>query len=161
MTDVAPGTRVWAVANWTEEVVYAFGYGTYVGDVPGAWPALTDADRAEAERAIRGADAHPIDLEVVADTMVTAGMITREEADRRLAATAARDASEQARPMADRVEALLYERSLNPKIVLDEGGVVWGRECYWAPIDEDEQLRFIAGREVEFVPAPDRKTVAS
>ena len=34
----------------------------------------------------------------------------------------------------------------NPKIQLDDGGVVWGQECWWG--DEEAVKRVIGGREI-------------
>lgn len=42
----------------------------------------------------------------------------------------------------------------NPKVQLDDGGVVWGCECWWGP--EDQIKRKISDRAVVIVPIPDR-----
>lgn len=41
----------------------------------------------------------------------------------------------------------------NPKIVLDDGGVVWGCECWWG---EEKQFKeqVVGNSKVEFVPLP-------
>ena len=46
----------------------------------------------------------------------------------------------------DELAAELHSLSLNPKIELDNGGVVWGFQCWWA--DESRWEEFVAGREV-------------
>lgn len=40
----------------------------------------------------------------------------------------------------------------NPRIDLDDGGTVWGYQCWWGPIEEWE--RTVAGRKVVDVPLP-------
>lgn len=41
---------------------------------------------------------------------------------------------------------------LNPKIVLDRGGEVWGVECWWCPLDSTQMLEFEAMRgDIPFV----------
>lgn len=42
----------------------------------------------------------------------------------------------------------------NPKIQLDDGGVVWGCECWWG--SEDQVRQMIGVRKVVIEPAPDR-----
>jgi hypothetical protein len=34
----------------------------------------------------------------------------------------------------------------NPKIQLDDGGIVWGRECWWGP--EEQVKKMIGSREI-------------
>jgi hypothetical protein len=40
----------------------------------------------------------------------------------------------------------------NPKILLDDGNVVWGCECWWAL--ETREKEYVAGRPIEIVPPP-------
>lgn len=40
----------------------------------------------------------------------------------------------------------------NPKIVLDNGSVVWGCQCWWGP--EDKIKKWIGGRKVNIVSVP-------
>ena len=47
----------------------------------------------------------------------------------------------------------------NPKILLDDGNVVWGCECWWGRADREDE--YIGGRKVEMVPVPDRDTSQS
>lgn len=46
-------------------------------------------------------------------------------------------------------EALREHKQTNPKIVLDDGKVVWGCECWWGP--EDKVRSMIGGRLLEQV----------
>ena len=41
----------------------------------------------------------------------------------------------------------------NPKIILDDGGVVWGYQCWWG--DEEAVLKKVGDREVIMVSAPE------
>jgi hypothetical protein len=43
----------------------------------------------------------------------------------------------------------------NPKIVLDNGDIVWGCQCWWGPEEEIKQA--IGGRKVNIVPVPSIK----
>jgi hypothetical protein len=43
-------------------------------------------------------------------------------------------------------EALLHQLSLNPRIRLDDGRVVWGFQCWWGP--EEKFEGWLRGREV-------------
>lgn len=150
----AAGTRVWVVRNADATTVYAYGFGTYIGDHPRPGWAAGPGDRAMAEDAIRRSDAEPLDLDAAYDRAVGAARLTRAEADRRKADGAARLAAEQARPLADRVDELLQRPSLNPKIVLDTGGVVWGCDCWWGDADTTTPASWARGRQIVTVPAP-------
>lgn len=46
-------------------------------------------------------------------------------------------------------EAMAKEGITNPKLVLDNGDVVWGCECYWG--GEESVKKSIAGRKIEEV----------
>lgn len=124
-----PGTRVWAVRNADQGTVWAFGFGTYAGDFPR--PGDADEDRAMVERVIREADENPPP-----------------------AWEAEWIAAERAKPIAQRVDELIYDLSLNPKIVLDGGGVVWGCECWWGEATDSTPAEWAKGRRIETVPAP-------
>ena len=149
------GSRVFAVRENDDTTVYAYGYGVYVGDFPMPGWAPTEEDRARVERVIREVDGDPLDMRPFFDAKVTAGDLTREEADAHLAEGERRHAEQLARPMAERVEEHLQRSSLNPKIVLDDNaGVVWGFECWWGPADSRRWAKYHEGRELVFVSAP-------
>jgi hypothetical protein len=148
-----PGTRVWAVRNADQETVWAFGPGTYVGDMPR--PGGDGTTRAMAEKVIRDCDQDPrFDPRSWILQRFADGKISREEHDRELVEAAERVAADRARPMPDRVDEFLYQLSLNPKIVLDGGGVVWGCECWWGEADAATPLAWAKGRRIVTVPAP-------
>lgn len=42
----------------------------------------------------------------------------------------------------------------NPKILLDNGGVVWGYQCWWCDA-EKFQSEMLCGRDIVTVPQPD------
>lgn len=149
------GSRVFAIRNADETTVYAYGYGTYVGDHIPPGTVITDRHRQILERDIREADANPPDVHRHYAELVAAGRLTEEEAAARIEQALQRRAAEQARPMEERVEAALRFVFGNPKIVLDNGaGVVWGRECWWGPADHPRWERILAGKRVVIVPAP-------
>lgn len=155
MSSRTPGTRVWAIREADDETVYAYGFGTYVGDHPRPGWAPGEKYRALVEQVIRECDAEPVDLGPYFDHKVGAGDMTREEADAHLVRAAERREADMARPMAERVEEHLHRSSLNPKIVLDDGrGVVWGFECWWCPADDDTPEGWAKGRRIVLVEAP-------
>jgi hypothetical protein len=150
-----PGERVAAVLSATKEEVRFLGFGVYVGDEhPPGWsldpedPGLPEL-RAMVEAGIRDLDAHPFDHRGICDALVRRGEMTREQGEARLAEIEARQAATLARPMEERVAEALDRMGRNPKIVLDDGRVVWGCQCWWCREDEFEQLR--GGRRI--VPA--------
>lgn len=120
MTEI--GARVWAVRNDTDEAVYAYGFGTYVGDhlMPG-WD--HPSTLAVCEKSIRKHDAGPplIDAHAYYGRKVDAGEMTREQADAEIARVEANIAAEKARPIAERALDLAKRCGLNPKIELDSG----------------------------------------
>lgn len=145
-----PGTRTFAVRNANKNTIWIFGYGTYVGDHPRpGTDVLDEGDIAIAEQAIRDRDADPIDVRPFYDKLVADGDMTQEEADTACAEGQAKYAATQARPLRERAEELVRGMNLNPKIELDNGGVVWGYQCWWMPEHKAEE--YIAGREVVVV----------
>lgn len=149
------GARVFAVRSADDNTINLFGFGTYAGDHPR--PA-TDAETAElaefAADAVRHADANPLDVTTAYDHLVADGTLTREAADEELRAAAQRIAEEQARPIEERAAALTRTMLNNPRVDLDEGGHVWGYECWWGP--EERFAEFAKGRTVNTVGAPER-----
>lgn len=139
----APGSRVFAIRDANEEVVYLFGVGVYAGD---RRRPTSDAEVAEllevAKDAIRSSDANPIDVSGYLDRLVAAGEMTRDDADAELAAGKARAAANRARPIGERAAELVERTLANPRIDLDDGSVVWGYQCWWAP---EERLSEVVG----------------
>ncbi|MFG3710993.1 hypothetical protein [Micromonospora sp. NPDC047730] len=150
------GARVLAVRNTTDDTVYAYGYGVYVGDHPRPGWTIDDEDRAMAERSIRRHDATPAwDPAAHFNQKAADGEMTQAEADQYTAEAIQRRAEERARPMAERIDSLLHSLSLNPKIVLDDdAGVVWGMECWWGAADDQRWARVLESRQLVTVPAP-------
>lgn len=152
---IAAGTRVWCVRDATDTTVYAYGYGTYLGDFPR--PGGPDAATlALCEAAIRRSDAGPpiIDMHAYLGRQVADGKMTRVEADTRIVQIETTEAESKARPMEARAREMADRLWLNPKIALDNGGIVWGYECWWEPADEDTAAARAKGREIVTVPAP-------
>lgn len=157
MTNV--GTRVWVVRDATDEVVNAYGFGTYIGDhlMPG-WN--HPATLARCEKSIRRSDIRPLfDPTAFYDRKVADGEMTREKADAIVARGKAAAVADRARPMADRVLDLARSCGMNPRIELDSGGWVWGAECWWGDADEDTPAAWAKGRRIVTVPAPEREVV--
>jgi hypothetical protein len=151
-----PGERVAAVLSATKEEVRFLGFGVYVGDEhPPGWSLDPEDDpglpelRAMVEAGIRDLDAHPFDHRGICADLVCRGEMTREQGEARIAEIETRRAAELARPMEERVAESLDRMGRNPKIVLDDGGIVWGYQCWWCR--EGEFERFRGGRRI--VPA--------
>jgi hypothetical protein len=153
MTDI--GARVWAVHYDTEDVVYAYGMGVYIGDrLLDGWdhPDMI----ARCEKTIRRSDAGEsprFDAKPFYDRKVAAGEMSREMADRILADAERRLAAERARPLADRATDLAKALGMNPVIKLDNGGYVWGAECWWGDATDATPAGWAKGRAIVTVPA--------
>lgn len=158
MADTAAGTRVYAVREIVPDAVYAFGYGTYLGDQlrPG-WDSPAWLDLCEATIRRQDCGGPIIDHKAYADRQVADGKMTRAQADARIAEIEAADAAELARPLADRVRDLARRSGMNPLIELERGGTVWGFECWWGPADDAAIARFVGDRQTFYVPARDRR----
>lgn len=154
--------RVFAVSSADAETVHLLGFGLYVGDHPRPgtpeWKDRSEADRDLYRRAIRDGDADPFDPVPFYESLVAKGEMTRTEADEALAAGAERRATEAARPIDDRAADLAEHVARNPKIVLDNGDVVWGCECWWGPEERYEQM--VAGRQVVERSMPELRAAA-
>jgi len=156
-----PGTRVWVVRDADDTTVYAYGFGTYLGDrlMPG-WdhPKML----AMCADTIRRSDAKPpiIDPHVYYGRQVTDGKLPREQADAEIARVEAADEARKARPVEDRARDLARSCGMNPLIELDAGGQVWGAECWWGEADDDTPTTWAKGRTIVTVPAPARVAVA-
>lgn len=137
---------VFAVASADPARAHLLGFGRYVGDHPRPGTPVWE-DRPERDKDLyRAGDADPFDPVPFYASLVAKGEMTRTEADAVLAAGTERQAVEVARPLDERAAELAERMAQNPKIVLDDGEVVWGFECWWAPADQCE--RFVAGRQV-------------
>lgn len=150
-----PGTRVLAIRNADSKTVYAFGYGIYLGDLGRPQELNGGMDEGIARTAILRGDSKPLfDHLPWLQKSVEVNLITEQEAIDRNVCLQAHEMADRLRPMEERIAELLYDMSLNPKIALDSGGVVWGCECWWKPLDEDGLAEFAQGREVIMVDAP-------
>lgn len=61
------------------------------------------------------------------------GEYDRDEYDQRCTEARRIDLAERLRPMPERVARVFEGIGMNPRIDLDEGGSVWGFECWWGP----------------------------
>lgn len=161
MTEI--GARVFAVRNADKAHVYAYGFGIYMGDhpLPEFDEPATPDETARLEAVIRKNDTERPEFDERMASWyrqkVADGLMTQEHCDEVLTRAAQRQAEELAKPMAERVADLRHSLSLNPKIALDRGGVVWGCESWWGEVDGDATkppTRFVGDREVVYVPAP-------
>lgn len=154
MTEI--GTRVWAVRDATDEVVNAYGFGTYIGDhLMDGWDHPSTLRRCQAS--IMRSDAKPlIDPHTFYDAKAESGEMTREDADAAIARVEASIAAEKALPFTERVEKLAKACGMNPRIELDSGGWVWGAECWWGEASDDTPIKWAKGRQIVTVAAPDR-----
>src|ERR1044071_2247910 len=151
------GARVWVVRDETAEIVFAYGYGTYLGDFPiPGWDHPRMVARAEA--VIRQSDTEPpiIDPRVYYGAKVADGSMTPEQAAAEIARVDAAVAAERARPITERALELARNTFCGPKIRLDAGGgIVWGIECWWSEVTNDRQVPGdVPGRTVIQVPPP-------
>jgi hypothetical protein len=138
MTSYEPGSHVLAVRNADSETntLYVFGEGTYVGDkIRPGWPEEpSDVDRKMIEETLQNAD--PVaQLKAVLDEFLNRNEITHEDYAARLATAEAQYTVEKAKPMEERVKQYWLSVASNPRIDLDNGGVVWGYQCWWGPVN--------------------------
>lgn len=143
------GTRVVAVLNADKDTVWAFGEGTLVGDRRYGG-GITEAEMERCRRAIRKSDEMKelMDPEAIYGQLVAEGKVTAAVAAVRVAAASLAIAESQARPLDDRARDLAESMRMNPQIELDSGGVAWGCECWWWPVEEKTLADFAAGRTI-------------
>lgn len=156
MTEV--GARVFALRDADDDTVYLYGFGVYAGKHMPPGQEVTDEDLVDARRAIAATDEDGYRqrqnawwVELI-DRAVAEGRMTAEEGDLELVAMVGRSDVEAARPLEERAAELAATFRSNPRIDLDGGGVVWGYQCWWGPIEKWDDLA--AGREVVAVPVP-------
>jgi hypothetical protein len=153
VTVVDVGDRVFAVRDADKTEVRLYGRGVYAGDKPRPGSSQpTDDDLARLVPVIEHADANPMDVTGWYDRMVETGEMTRQDADDALAAGQASAQAERAKPMVERARALWDRLALNPCIELDNGGTVWGFQCWWGA--EDQFDRWAGGRQIVEVGPP-------
>ena len=159
------GTRVVAVRNTDQENVYVFGHGVYAGDhqIPGTKKFETFEELGLSEEQI----AHHLKFQTEMDESMpwpswedwsaqnaeylrTHDNMTDEE----IRAYYDEVAAERARPVEERMKIALVDvyngMNLNPRIDLDNGGTVWGFQCWWGP--EAKFDDWVKGRNVVEVP---------
>jgi hypothetical protein len=143
------GSRVFAVRNTDEKNIYVYGEGVYAGDLPrpgSFYPESVDdidpmlIELAEKSRTAGEADGrfqslHLAEIELMRKNGKSEDEITayRETYEAR----AARPLREQAEEIA---LAVAQTMCLNPRIDLDNGGTVWGYECWWGPKEKFQSL---------------------
>lgn len=154
-TEEATGVRVWCVRDADAATIYAYGFGTYLGDhLPPGQP--DGALLALCAASIRLFDAEPalIDPAVYYGQQVVAGLMSRAEADAQVARARAAEQAQQARPIATRARQLAERVARSPKIRLDGGAVVWGCQCWWTAAVDDTPARYADGRRIVMVAPP-------
>lgn len=151
------GTRVVAIKDANKDVVNIYGFGTYEGNhVPPAWEEEMRSKLPNI-RAV-GEELYELSLEehlARKKELVEAVGGEFDEEYEIQEYHALRKEVEEARGYTDEemLEAILsspiYE---NPKITLDSGEVVWGYECWWKPLENDEEWEaYLDGREERVV----------
>ena len=157
------GARVFAVQSADQLEVRAFGTGTYVGDKPcpikveffGGIEAL----RAKVQEMIEADDGKPVETLFAVEMYDYFAEQGKPPADGKSREDIIAEAlAERQRPMEVRVAELADRVVANPCIELDDGGVVWGMECWWGP--EENFEAWCAGRPVVTV-APQREEAQS
>jgi hypothetical protein len=119
MSPVPPPYRVGAWLSADNEEVRLLGYGLYVGDEVPPRPMGFTAQ-------LLGVGTWEEWDKVMAESLVAEGGLTEDEAREAVA-------------KGTKIKA-------NPKIILDDGKVVWGAECWWGP--EEKMIKAVAGRRV-------------
>lgn len=138
------GTRVIAVACADPEtmIVDIYGAGVYAGEFPR--PGYEDVPREGSPEheywvdVIRSSDERRSSLQWslgIHKHRLEEGEYDQAEYELRCAEAQEVDQAERMRPMADRVASVFEGIGKNPRIDLDEGGSVWGFECWWAHED--------------------------
>lgn len=147
-----------AIREIKDDKVYSYGMGTYVGDFPrpGSDKPLTDEEEQFYRNLIESIDENPpVDLATFFEKRVLEGRLTQEEADEQIAQAKQRRELDRARPIEDRIRDAHLLVMRNPKIVLQNGHVVWGYECWWGP-EQEMRDKVYRGRIITFV-RPDRE----
>lgn len=167
MSTRSVGSRIAAVRNATDHIVYLHGRGVYAGDFPRPGSGNWSEETKRMARNVVGEDQGDTDQLRAADDAwmvrklaetVEEGKKTQEEADHQLAEyrrlRLERESRRAAMTVDEQVIELLTQMDLNPRLDLDGGGTVWGCECWWMP--EAEFDKFLGSRTVVEVPEPAR-----
>ena len=166
MTVIAVGTRVFAVQSAGEDEVRSYGPGVYAGDFPR--PGTTEPDEAEIAEVIEIIEENererPIEdaLEHYRQhyaSHVESGEVTQAEADEYIEKHRQSMLEYRARPARERALEIMESMANNPRIDLDQGGSVWGFQCWWGP--EAQFDDWVAGREIVIVSPDDPVDLAS
>jgi hypothetical protein len=121
--DIPVGARVGAILSADDHKVYLFGYGTY-----------------------QGKELPPVPYGIHAQVF---GAETWEEYDAALKREINHIREQHQGETGVPPEDWMPPRPVNPKILLDNGEVVWGYESWWGP--EEEITRLIGNRHVVMV----------
>lgn len=153
MNDYKVGTTVLAIRNGDAEKLFVYGEGVYVGDrmMPGT-PEVTPIEDYETIAEVLAEDDRPPVEEhrflVWYDDWVRQGVeVTKTRAE-----VIATIEAERNRPLDERVRDLYLQTRLNPCIYLDSGDVVYGFQCWWAPVSRTDE-RFPDAERI-LVPVP-------
>lgn len=145
MISVPLGTRVIAIAcvDPVAMTVEFYGNGFYAGEFsrPGyeGVPVEGSDEYEDWAAVIRRSDEQNLSLQWSLDAHLAdlqAGEIDQAEYELRCTYAEQAEARERARSMPDRVASAYEGIVRNPRIDLDEGGSVWGFECWWGPEKE-------------------------
>lgn len=136
------GIRVIAIRNVENNTVYSFGAGVYEGDftMPGTEEYPTGADYNVIARVVReGMTPEGLEKQMqfteslLRWTLPGDEPITEEKITEELTKARQSYLDRCARPWEEQVLELWHLSRENPRIKLDNGGYVWGFECWWGP----------------------------
>jgi hypothetical protein len=149
------GVTVLAMREGDSEKLFVFGEGVFVGDrlMPGTPEEGVPPDDYEAISAVlEEDDLVPVEehrFVVWFDEWIRDGRPVKKTREQVIAEME----TERARPMAERVRDLYLATRMNPCIYLDSGDIVWGYQCWWAPVSQTDE-RFPTAERI-LVPVPE------
>lgn len=161
------GIRVFAVRNADQENVYIFGHGTYAGDhqIPGTTKCESFEQLGLTDEQFAGHVKFFTDLneqypwpswEEWSENNVDYRRKHDCMSDEDIRAFYDEASAEKALPIEEQTKIGLLDSynhaNLNPRIDLDNGGTVWGYQCWWGP--ESKFDGWVKGRNVVEVPVP-------
>lgn len=140
MTEVGDRVVALACVDPVDMTVDLYGAGVYAGEHPR--PGYEDVPVEGSEEylywasVVERSDKDDVSIEWSLDVhkrLFDDGKYDQVEYELRCAEARELDDIERARPMSDRVASVFEDIGKNPRIDLDDGGSIWGFECWWGP----------------------------
>ncbi len=132
------GSRVGAILCANDKEIVLLGYGVYEGRkvVPEA-PAATDEIIDKLTGIIDELNARTVESVVDEQIGIAKGLgLDDAELAEMRSRLIEKEAEERKRPSRERALEVFQSGHKNPCIKLDNGDIVWGRECWWGPEEE-------------------------